>query len=237
MTKNLGKSKCFWLLFLLLLFPFLIFLFPTANSLTMFFNYEDSPWFGVDYPVAGIDYEIFATPVGGVKEMIAIGTTDSTGLITIMLLEDYEVGSIYMNYVDLLGVMDNYNYLTQDYTEFEISTKSIDSLVLWSHDLTPVISMTYDLYYDGSVLTTLTTDEFGQLTVSGLIVGNYTFENALIEILKSTDVYSEDIVIDATTKLISGFELGIPYLSNEGKALLRFSFFLFLIKLKILRYK
>jgi len=226
MTENLVKSKCFWLLLLLILFPFLIFLFPFASSLTMFFNYEDSPWFGMDYPVAGIDYEIFATPVGEEKEMIAIGTTDSTGLVIIMLLDDYEVGSIYMNYVDLLGVMVNYNYLTQDYTEYEISTKSIDSLVLWSHDLTPVIDMTYDFYYDGSVLTTLTTDEFGQLTISGLIVGNYTFASAEIEILRSTDVYSEDIVIDATTKLISGFELGILYLSNEGKALLRIGFFI-----------
>jgi len=230
MTENLVKSKCFWLLLLLILFPFLIYFLKPAQEIDIFVNYENSNYFGVDYIVEGLDWVMY----DGLDNVIASGTTDQFGIINFILKETYDTSGqgIHVEYT-WQGELRTLANLEAGTYEIEVETFYVESFLYWADDLSPAEVGDIEVWFDGEYLTTITLAEsggfvnkFNMISSNGAVAGVYTlkgiFDDTTISIplTQAFRVYEEDILVSAEGYIVSilreSLDLTI-YLSNEGK--------------------
>lgn len=173
------------------------------------FDYEDSVIFGADYPIEGLSYTFQAweaigwdagQPIYG-WVIKSTGFTDSEGRIYIYNLEAYTMTNpmnmqhhfTVTNFKTVWsydGVASEQDYYAGDDLDFyyELACKEVQATFNWNVAGLPAANNTdvWLTFLDGTHAPMMfTTDANGQLTITGLIMGNYSLESAVFETIQS----------------------------------------------------
>lgn len=180
------------------------------------FDYSDSLIFGNDYPIENLiyslwsyqfDYYIYAPDYIAVYNWVLISTqtTDAEGRIYLYNLEEVaiwgdinsagDMGWYYCNEFEVRWSYDGIAYeqpiLAGDDLDFfnELDNKEVSATFNWDADGYP-LATNIDVvltFLDGTHTPMIfTTDMNGQVSISGLIMGNYDLEGAVFESIQST---------------------------------------------------
>ena len=208
------KNKCILLILLIALVPILAFLpnwiknlLKPSNEITIFVNYADTPIFGTDYAVEGIEWEILDM----YDTILASGVTDSLGMINFLITGEYEGLRVE---VPWKGTLRNIAGLVAGEYEMELSTIMVQSDVFFS-DMTPVPDGTiFELWYGGESVANVSI-AVGIFQLTGLICGEYTLTSMYpstsfsMPLNRTVNDYTTDIIISPEGYPISGLIEGL----------------------------
>ena len=215
---------------------------------TMFdFDYEDSAIFGVDYPVAGLEYTSWIYvrnyDTGEMEwHLWKSGVTDVDGRI--YYYNQAPVDSPIRNNEVSHGFKVMWNYDGVDYEQeftafadidfyYNLTCKEVQATFNWNTSGYPLASYTDVIFtfLDGThAPIEFTTDANGQLTISGLIMGDYDLEGLVFASIQSvhTNIIPQ-ILIEPTR------DEGV--LKNLVQNKFKPNFYFFLLFLKIFEKK
>jgi hypothetical protein len=177
---------------------------PSQHSINVFFNYYNSPFFGTDYVVEGLDYAI----KDGAGVVILSGTTDDTGLVSLQVKGNFDQSGlgVHIEYV-WQGVALSLNNLEVGDYEIEVNNFLLRTELYWSDDLSPAEVGVVEVWFNGAYLTTSTLVSAGVddnlLLVTDVVAGIYTikgvFEDYVINIPVDhpQERWTEDTIISA----------------------------------------
>lgn len=178
-----------------------------AIELILDFEY-DSDYLGVDNSVVGLEVSIRLDDVA-----FAGGMTNAEGQFILYMTEEGEYTIIYTWMNVGTGWMDLDESASIE--SFVLDTHGFTNLpIVWSHDSSPVENEAIGIYLDGVYQTDLMTDGSGLVSLVGIGMGTYTFENSATEftITKNSEdigitqvVISAELIVNRSVLLIKHF--------------------------------
>lgn len=163
------------------------------------FDYSESGIFGVDYPIEGLEVVLYGYERSDEYNWVVKDTlyTDDEGRVYFYNLKTWQAsGWVYINNEYELrwtydGVSYEQNFFVGDDLDFyyELACKEVSTTFNWDADGYP-LATNVDVvltFLDGTHTPMIfTTDMNGQVSISGLIMGNYDLDGAVFESIQST---------------------------------------------------